>query len=249
MNECRTFTSKIQLAARLKLCGRCDKILKPTWNCAVCGCFVKIKARVVIFYCPLLKWDMPREIFENYYEIMIADNQELMAEHPLPDGLQWLEINETIRRCINPENSKKTPREIYDEVRVFLKYNTQPVSDVVWEVVQQSMFKYAKRMKKILKSEGFLLGGIGDDLKIGQKVLFLGRTDFEMMKEIASYRPLETIICAINDHISRTYIIEHPDGKPKANFVGFEGVAEELLDDNKRYLSVVPDSLILSLDL
>lgn len=42
---------------RLKVCSDCPRLFKPTYTCKECGCFMKIKTKILGASCPLGKWD------------------------------------------------------------------------------------------------------------------------------------------------------------------------------------------------
>ena len=42
--------------ARAEICEKCPALRKPLYQCAECGCFVKIKGRFKEAACPLGKW-------------------------------------------------------------------------------------------------------------------------------------------------------------------------------------------------
>ncbi len=37
-------------------CRDCDRLIRATWTCKECGCFMKVKTRVPSAECPLGKW-------------------------------------------------------------------------------------------------------------------------------------------------------------------------------------------------
>jgi rRNA maturation endonuclease Nob1 len=41
---------------RYSICQSCDKLYKPTDNCKVCGCFMKVKTWMPYQSCPIGKW-------------------------------------------------------------------------------------------------------------------------------------------------------------------------------------------------
>lgn len=43
-------------AKRIKLCGDCEHIKKPSFRCDLCGCFMKAKAKMSTTGCPAKKW-------------------------------------------------------------------------------------------------------------------------------------------------------------------------------------------------
>jgi len=42
---------------RLAVCKQCERYNEKNHTCRECGCYMKIKAYVPIFKCPLHKWD------------------------------------------------------------------------------------------------------------------------------------------------------------------------------------------------
>ncbi len=42
---------------RLKICSECPRLFKPTYTCKECGCFMKIKTKILGASCPLGKWE------------------------------------------------------------------------------------------------------------------------------------------------------------------------------------------------
>jgi|GEM_PF-4075403 len=47
----------IQYKKRLSKCRACPSLIRPTWNCGECGCFVKVKGKLKGMKCPLGKWE------------------------------------------------------------------------------------------------------------------------------------------------------------------------------------------------
>ncbi|MFZ9715967.1 MAG: DUF6171 family protein [Ilumatobacteraceae bacterium] len=43
-------------ADRIAECASCDRLIRPTFQCKECGCFMKLKARLEGATCPLGKW-------------------------------------------------------------------------------------------------------------------------------------------------------------------------------------------------
>ena len=64
---------------RIKICKSCVYYFKPTGNCKVCLCFMKVKARIAPMSCPKKYWDkttkvetpkdLPQEIIEEILEM------------------------------------------------------------------------------------------------------------------------------------------------------------------------------------
>ena len=51
------FMSKEYIKTRIKICETCSSLLKPTYTCKECGCFMRIKTRIKRAGCPLNKWE------------------------------------------------------------------------------------------------------------------------------------------------------------------------------------------------
>ena len=64
----RFFVNKEVYKERLNICRSCDDYFKPTGNCKLCGCFMRIKASIGIMECPKEYWlatkdyEAPKEI-------------------------------------------------------------------------------------------------------------------------------------------------------------------------------------------
>tara|TARA_Y100000401_G_C8302585_1_gene215031 strand:- start:511 stop:912 length:402 start_codon:yes stop_codon:yes gene_type:complete len=50
---------------RIKICKGCDHYFKPTGNCKICKCFMKIKARLAPMSCPKKYWNKTTEVKAN----------------------------------------------------------------------------------------------------------------------------------------------------------------------------------------
>lgn len=50
------FVEKEKAFERLAICNTCPELIKATWTCKECGCFMKVKARLGFASCPLDKW-------------------------------------------------------------------------------------------------------------------------------------------------------------------------------------------------
>jgi len=50
------FVDKKRYKERLDICRECSYYFKPTGNCSVCLCFMRVKASIGIMSCPLEKW-------------------------------------------------------------------------------------------------------------------------------------------------------------------------------------------------
>jgi len=42
--------------ARLSICRSCDHLEPKEEQCKLCGCYMKVKAKVTVAYCPDKKW-------------------------------------------------------------------------------------------------------------------------------------------------------------------------------------------------
>ena len=62
------FVNKKIYKERLDICKKCDHYFKPTGNCGICGCFMRIKASISVMECPKEYWlktkehEAPKEI-------------------------------------------------------------------------------------------------------------------------------------------------------------------------------------------
>ena len=52
----RIIAEEATIQFRQDICRKCERLLKPTWNCLECGCFMKIKTRLEASKCPIHKW-------------------------------------------------------------------------------------------------------------------------------------------------------------------------------------------------
>lgn len=50
------FAEKQKAFDRLAICNTCPFLIRPTWTCSKCGCFMKVKARLDKSTCPENKW-------------------------------------------------------------------------------------------------------------------------------------------------------------------------------------------------
>lgn len=50
------YTDKETALKRAKICADCDRLLRPTFTCKECGCFMKAKVKLTEATCPLNKW-------------------------------------------------------------------------------------------------------------------------------------------------------------------------------------------------
>ena len=64
---------------RIDICKSCVYYFKPTGSCKICGCFMKLKARISQQYCPEEKWlaiskieasqDIPEELIQEVFDL------------------------------------------------------------------------------------------------------------------------------------------------------------------------------------
>ena len=47
---------------RIAICRDCVYYFKPTGNCKICKCFMKVKARIATQHCPQKYWDKTTEV-------------------------------------------------------------------------------------------------------------------------------------------------------------------------------------------
>lgn len=58
---------------RLDICKSCEKYDEKETKCFECGCYLPIKARFILDDCPLNKWDMKEEDWEEAFQKIITD--------------------------------------------------------------------------------------------------------------------------------------------------------------------------------
>ena len=70
------FVNKEIYKERLDICRGCEHYFKPTGNCKICGCFVRIKAAMSVMGCPKEYW-LATEEHEAPEEIPIHLKKEI----------------------------------------------------------------------------------------------------------------------------------------------------------------------------
>ena len=50
------FASKETTDNRISICEECPRLIKLTYTCSKCGCFMKVKTKFEQSKCPLEKW-------------------------------------------------------------------------------------------------------------------------------------------------------------------------------------------------
>tara|TARA_R110000824_G_scaffold107747_2_gene254268 strand:+ start:5694 stop:6119 length:426 start_codon:yes stop_codon:yes gene_type:complete len=91
---------------RIAVCKKCDYYFSPTGSCKICGCFMKIKARISQQHCPKYYWKM----HDFGY-----DQTELTKELPqeVKDGV--IEVWEHIKTGVAANHeSKRKMIELYN---------------------------------------------------------------------------------------------------------------------------------------
>lgn len=61
------FTNDEQFAHRLKICHACESFKELENECVECGCYVPAKAKIILDSCPLHKWDVADEDWEEKF--------------------------------------------------------------------------------------------------------------------------------------------------------------------------------------
>ena len=75
----RFFTSQEVYEDRIAICKGCSYYFRPTGNCKICMCFMKVKARIAPMECPKKKWqktteievpdDLPQELIDEILKV------------------------------------------------------------------------------------------------------------------------------------------------------------------------------------
>ena len=55
------FVSQKEFARRVDICQTCPAYIPKTGTCNTCGCFVRPKAKIAFFECPMHKWQKPAD--------------------------------------------------------------------------------------------------------------------------------------------------------------------------------------------
>jgi hypothetical protein len=50
------YTDEETARKRMDICEVCPRLLKPTYQCKECGCFMKVKTKLEHATCPIGKW-------------------------------------------------------------------------------------------------------------------------------------------------------------------------------------------------
>jgi len=58
---------------RMMTCRSCDKYREVQNECAECGCYIPAKARIVLDSCPLNKWKVKDDDWEEKFSNMMED--------------------------------------------------------------------------------------------------------------------------------------------------------------------------------
>ena len=58
---------------RINICKSCPKYLELTNECAECGCYIPMKAKIILDSCPLGKWKESDESWESLFEKIVED--------------------------------------------------------------------------------------------------------------------------------------------------------------------------------
>ncbi len=58
---------------RMMTCRDCDKYREIENECAECGCYIPAKARIVLDSCPLNKWEVKNDDWEDKFTSMMED--------------------------------------------------------------------------------------------------------------------------------------------------------------------------------
>tara|TARA_R110000744_G_scaffold214666_2_gene333442 strand:+ start:489 stop:911 length:423 start_codon:yes stop_codon:yes gene_type:complete len=91
---------------RIAICKKCEFYFKPTGNCKMCGCFMKIKARISMMDCP-----------KQFWTCWDFDNKKSDAKTKIPKAL-INELNE-----LYPDFKNGRAKDIETKKRMITLYN------------------------------------------------------------------------------------------------------------------------------
>lgn len=55
------FVSPKEFKRRVDICQACPAYVPKTGTCQTCGCFIRPKAKIALFECPMHKWQKPTD--------------------------------------------------------------------------------------------------------------------------------------------------------------------------------------------
>jgi 5-methylcytosine-specific restriction endonuclease McrA len=116
---------------RIAICKSCDYYFKPTGNCKVCLCFMKIKSRIASMECPKKYWqkttkietpeDLPREIVEEILDVW----QYLKTGRAknIESKIKMIELYNTIFNASYSTNTNcgSCLQSIFDQIKILYK--------------------------------------------------------------------------------------------------------------------------------
>jgi len=89
---------------RIALCRECVYYFKPTGNCKICGCFMKIKSRISSMSCPKKHWTATNKI----------ENPDIIPEELIEECLLiWEDVKTGVAKNVT---IKKKMIELYNTI-------------------------------------------------------------------------------------------------------------------------------------
>lgn len=67
------FASDDIIKERLKTCSQCDKFDSSDARCKECGCYIPVKAKLILDSCPLDKWSVDNSEWNEKFEKFTND--------------------------------------------------------------------------------------------------------------------------------------------------------------------------------
>ncbi len=72
-NQETLFASDEIYAERIGICKSCDKYMELENQCSECGCYIPMKAKIVLDSCPLEKWTANSEGWDDKFNAIMKD--------------------------------------------------------------------------------------------------------------------------------------------------------------------------------
>ena len=72
-NQESLFASDEIYRERLSICKSCDKYMELENECAECGCYIPMKAKIVLDSCPLEKWTANSDGWDDKFNAIMKD--------------------------------------------------------------------------------------------------------------------------------------------------------------------------------
>lgn len=77
MDQEYIFVSDEKESERLKICKGCEYYNRKEDECEECGCYIPMKVKIIFDSCPINKWGVDKESWDQNFETILKDLKEL----------------------------------------------------------------------------------------------------------------------------------------------------------------------------